>query len=126
MTRIYGSQNPPAVKSSARPTALSISITFVAALVFYLIAYTWLTRKQTAQGPWQVLFTNDAAGMPELVIQQTNRGLSNIHVRFVGETLSPTQKTGFVEFAKPQTPTPFGQLIYDDLMFMPGTENVPW
>ncbi len=121
LTLLAPHQNAARVKNAARPTFLSITITFVAALVFYLIAYSWLTRKQTASGPWQVLFTNDAAGVPELVIQQTNRGISNLHVRFVDEQLSPTQRTGFVEFRKPQTPTPFGQLIYDDLMFLPGT-----
>ena len=93
----------------------------MAALAFYFIAYSWLTRKQTAQGAWQVLFTNDVAGVPELVIQQTNRGISNLHVRFVDEKLSPTQKTGMVEFRNPQMPAPFGVVIYDDLMFLPGT-----
>lgn len=121
LTPVNPSQNAPCVKNSARPTALSITITFVAALVFYFIAYRWLTAKQTAQGPWQVLFTNDTAGVPELIIQQTNRGLSNVHVRFAAETLAATQQAAFVEFAKPQTPVPFGAVIYDDLMFLPGT-----
>jgi hypothetical protein len=115
------SQNAARVNKSARPTFLSITITFVAALVFYFIAYSWLNRKQTASGPWQVQFTTNAAGIPELVIQQTNRGIANVHVRFAGETLSPRQQVGLVEFRKPQTPTPFGAVIYDDLMFLPGT-----
>jgi hypothetical protein len=121
LTPVNRSQNSPRVKNSARPTFLSITITFTAALVFYLIAYSWLTRRQTSHGPWQVWFTNDSAGVPELVIQQTNRALSNVHVRFAGETLGATQQNGFVEFTKPQKPTPFGKVIYDDLMFLPGT-----
>jgi hypothetical protein len=114
-------QNAARVQKSGRPTFLSITITFVAALVFYLIAYSWLTKKQTANGPWQVQFTTNAAGIPELIIQQTNRGIANVRVRFVGESLSPTQTVGFVEFRKPQAHTPFGEVIYDDLMFLPGT-----
>ncbi len=121
LTPRNASQNAARVKKSGRPTFLSITITFVAALVFYLIAYSWLTRKQTASGPWQVEFTTNAAGVPELVIQQTNRGIANVHVRFVGENLSLTQQLASVEFRKPQTPTPFGEVIYDDLMFLPGT-----
>lgn len=109
------------MNKSARPTFLSITLTFGAALVFYFIAYAWLTKRQTSSGPWQVLFTTNAAGTPELVIQQPHRGISNVHVRFAGETLAATQKTGQVEFKQPKTTVPFGELIYDDLMFLPGT-----
>ncbi len=121
LTPCNASQNAARVTKSGRPTFLSITITFVAALVFYLIAYSWLTRKQTASGPWQVQFMTNSVGVPELVIQQTNRGIANVHVRFAGESLSPTQQVGVVEFQKPQTTTPFGEVIYDDLMFLPGT-----
>lgn len=106
---------------SARVTFLSIALTFVAATIFYFAAYTWLTRKQTGKGPWEVTFTNDVAGVPELIIRQANLGVSNVHVRLLGEKLSKTQQTATVEFLKPQQAVPFGQLLYDDLMFLPGT-----
>ena len=89
--------------------------------MFYFITYNWLSKKQTARGPWHVAFTNDTAGVPELVIAQPSLGILNVHVRFISESLSATQHAGVVEFAKPKTATPFGQVIYDDLMFMPGT-----
>jgi hypothetical protein len=103
----------------ARSTYLSITITFVVALIFYLVAYNWLTRRQTAKGPWQVVFTNTTAGVPELIISQARLGITNTHLHFAGETLS-TQAVGEVVFDKPQKPVPFGELLYDDLMFMPG------
>ena len=75
---------------SGRPTYLSIAITFVIALAFYFIAYNWLTRRQTARGPWQVVFTNTTSGVPELLLTPPQLGLSNVHVQFVGETIPPT------------------------------------
>jgi hypothetical protein len=113
--------NSRQVQNSARPTFRSIAITFVLAAVFYFIAYSWLSKRQTARGPWQVTFTNDAAGVPELIIAQRSIGVSNVYVRFDGESLNATQHTGVVEFAKPKAEVPFGRVIYDDLMFMPGT-----
>jgi hypothetical protein len=104
---------------SARPTFISIAITFVIALIFYFVAYTWLTGKQTGKGPWQAVFTNGVAG-PELIVAQPQLGISNVHIRFQGETLAATQKMGTVEFTKPKQSVPFGDVIYDDLMFMPG------
>lgn len=108
------------MKNKARPTYLSITITFVAALVFYFVAYNWLTKRQTGKGPWHVVFTNTAAGVPELIISQAQLRLTNVHVRFPGETVPATQSLGTVTFAKPQMATPFGQVVYDDLMFLPG------
>jgi hypothetical protein len=110
----------PPVKSG-RPTALSIGITLAAVLVFYFVAYSWLSKRQVNKGPWQVLFTNDVSGTPELVIDQPSLSISNVRVRFPGETLSSTQGTGFVEFRKPEMKPPFGARIFDDLMFLPGT-----
>lgn len=105
---------------SSRPTFVSIAITFGIALAFYLVAYTWLTRKQTGTGPWQATFTNSAAG-PELIIAEPQLGISNVHVVFLGESLAATQRADTVAFARPRTEVPFGQVIYDDLMFLPGT-----
>ncbi len=106
---------------SARPTFLSIAITFVLALGFYFAAYRWLSGCQTGRGPWEVMFTNDVAGVPEIVIAQPGLGVSNVHVRFPGEHFAASNAPAKVVFSTPKTPVPAGQLIYDDLMFLPGT-----
>lgn len=106
---------------SGRPTFLSIAITFVLAAVFYFVAYAWLSKRQTGKGPWHVVFTNDFAGTPEIIITQTNLGISNVCVRFLEEKLNATQHIGVVEFTKPETAVPFGTRVFDDLMFLPGT-----
>jgi hypothetical protein len=98
----------------------SVVLTFVIAAAFYVVAYTWLSRRQTGKGPWQVHFNTNSAGVPQLTIAQTALGLSNIVVQFPGEQLAPSNHIGAVAFAKPRAPTPFGVVIYDDLMFQPG------
>ena len=102
------------------PPYKSIAVTFVLALAFYIVAYSWLTRRQTMQGPWQVFFTNDLAGVPAIVITQPKLGLTNVTVLFPEEKISLTNSTGLVLFGTPQQPVPFGILLYDDLMFLPG------
>lgn len=101
-------------------TTKSIALTFVLALVFYFIAYAWLSKRQTGQGPWQVVFTNNLAGVPALVITQPKLGLTNVTLLFPEEKIPATNTTGLVLFDTPQKPVPFGTLLYDDLMFLPG------
>ena len=102
------------------PPYKSIAVTFVLALTFYIIAWSWLTRRQTMQGPWQVVFTNDLSGVPAIIITQPKLGLTNVTVLFPEEKIPATNTTGVVRFATPQLPVPFGTLLYDDLMFLPG------
>ena len=105
---------------SRAPTWKTVVLTFVIALVFYLAAYSWLNKRQTGKGPWQVNFTTNSAGVPQLIIAQPALGISNVVVQISGEPLAATNGTGVVLFAKPRQLTPFGRVIYDDLMFQPG------
>jgi hypothetical protein len=98
----------------------SIVLTFVAAVIFYLLAYSWMSKRQTGKGPWQVNFATNSAGTPQIIIGQSALGISNVVVSFEGEQLAATNATGAVAFDKPRKPTPFGRVIYDDLMFQPG------
>jgi hypothetical protein len=92
----------------------------VVAVIFYFAAYYWLSKRQTGKGPWQVNFTTNDQGAPQLVINQPTLGLSNVVVQFADERLAPTNRTGVIRFAKPKQTTPFGSVAYDDLMFQPG------
>jgi hypothetical protein len=106
--------------NSSGITWKSALLTFAVALVFYVLAWSWLTRRQTGRGPWQVAFGTNAAGVPQLVIQQPALGITNVTVRFPGEPVG-TNGTGVVAFLKPRMPVPFGRVAYDDLMFQPGS-----
>jgi len=102
----------------------SVVLTFVGAVIFYALAWSWLNKWQTGTGPWEVSFSTNSTGVPQLIIAQPSLRISNITVLFEGETLAATNGTGLVAFHKPKTQTPFGRVIYDDLMFQPGSVAV--
>jgi hypothetical protein len=106
---------------SPAATWKSVVLTFVLAVIFYMFAWSWMAKRQTGQGPWVVDFGTNAAGGPQIVITQTARGISNVTVRFEGEQLDATNRTGRIAFKAPRTTTPFGRVVYDDLMFQPGS-----
>jgi hypothetical protein len=109
---------------SRSATWKSITLTFILAVIFYALAWSWMSKRQTGKGPWEVNFSTNMAGVPQLVIAQPALGFSNIIVRFEGETLAATNATGVVAFHNPRMRTPFGRVIYDDLMFQPGSVAV--
>ena len=98
----------------------SVAATFVAAGIFYALAYSFMMNRQRGKGPWQVNFTTNSAGVAQLVIAQPSLGISNVTVQFAGEKLAATNGTGRVAFDRPRQSTPFGYVAYDDLMFQPG------
>jgi hypothetical protein len=98
----------------------SVALTFVLAVIFYVLAYAFMSKRQGGKGPWQVTFTTNSAGVPRVIIGQPALGISNVTVQFTVEKFAATNRTGTVAFAAPRQPTPFGFLIYDDLMFQPG------
>jgi hypothetical protein len=105
---------------SSGVTWKSVVLTFVIALIFYILAWSWMSRRQVGQGPWQVTFGTNTAGVPQIIITQNALGISNVVVRFEGETAG-TNALNTVAFSKPKMPTPFGRVVYDDLMFQPGS-----
>ena len=105
---------------SSSVTWKSVVLTFVLAVIFYALAYSWMTRRQTGKGPWQVSFTTNSSGVPVLSVAQPVLGISNVVIQLAGEQLAASNSTGVVHFARPKQPTPFGRVAYDDLMFQPG------
>ena len=110
----------PHMKSPA-VTWKSVALTFVGAVIFYALAWSWMNKWHSGKGPWVVNFSTNSAGVPQLVIAQPSLGFSNITVRFEDEMLAATNGTGFVSFDGPKKTTPFGRVIYDDLMSQPGS-----
>ncbi|MDB6021483.1 MAG: hypothetical protein JWQ04_1340 [Pedosphaera sp.] len=96
-------------------------IAFVIALAVYAVFYSFIEHRRTRQGPWLVTFTNDA-GTPALVINEPRLNLANCKITFPDESASPTNST--LVFAQPQPvpfDVPFGQCIFEDTTFQPGT-----
>ena len=104
----------------ARPFILA----FVLALVGYVLCYHAIEYRRTRKGPWEVGFTKNAGGEPTLIINQAMLGVTNVQIIFPGETTSATNPAEVMVFNQPQPVpynVPFGQCVFLDLTFLPGT-----
>lgn len=94
---------------------------FVAALLLYVIAFGFLQSCRTTKGPWHVTFLSDASGVPGLEIKQDKLNVSK-RIKFTDQTIPEKNLAREVVFNDPtQTNIPFGQVIFQDLTFLPGT-----
>jgi hypothetical protein len=117
---------------------------FAVALACYVAVYSAIEHRRTRKGPWEVVFTNNAAGTPTLIVNQPSLGISNVAVSFEG---ADTQLSTNVAAAtdSPSTPpipanffgsarihrysrpfpvpfaVPFGECLFMDTTFLPGT-----
>src|SRR5205809_7804765 len=92
------------------------------AVLVYIISYGGIEHRRTRKGPWEVTFTNDAAGAPTLVINETKLGITNLQITFSGETNRATNT--FLSFRQPREvpyDIPFGKCVFMDTTFLPGT-----
>ena len=112
---------------------------FVLTLVLYFVGFYGMEHLRERKGPWRVNFDAAAVGGPTMIIHQRALGIDGFRVVFEG-TSSGGLKSGGVVFDNPKlngqsmdtTPessqelkqrafaVPFGDCIYQDLMFLPG------
>jgi hypothetical protein len=92
----------------------------VIAVVLYVAAFGWFEHRRTFKGPWEVSFRADAAGTPSLLITQTHLDISET-IRFPGQTVQPSSFSRTIVFGPTPPELPFGELIYQDPTFLPGT-----
>jgi hypothetical protein len=97
-----------------------LAICLVIAVVFYVAAFGWIQHRRTAKGPWVADFRADAAGAPALLISQTNLNISETIV-FAGQTIHLENFSRTIIFDQAPPDLPFGELIYQDPTFLPGT-----
>jgi hypothetical protein len=97
-----------------------LAICLVIAVVFYVAAFGWIEHRRTARGPWVADFRADAAGTPALYIFQTNLNISESIV-FPGQTVHLSNFSRTISFGQSPPYLPFGELIYQDPTFLPGT-----
>ena len=101
-----------------------VVLAFVISLVGYVAIYYGIEHRRTFRGPWRVTFTNTAAGMPELIVNQPQLGIANLRIDFPNDKLPPTNSSGLMIFDTPKPwpyPVPFGQCLFMDTTFQPGT-----
>jgi len=94
---------------------------FAIALVLYVIFYNFIEHRRTRRGPWRATFTTEG-GVPALIVNEPQLGISNVTMTFPNERISPTNLP--LVFAQPQPvpfDVPFGKCLFMDTTFQPGT-----
>lgn len=102
----------------------TVVFAFLLALVGYLVIFYGLEHLRNRKGPWQVGFDQGTAAQPRIVIDQPWLHITNVQVTFAGSHLASTNSPATLAFGQPQPvpyPVPFGQCVFMDTTFLPGT-----
>ena len=98
---------------------------FLIAVVGYVVLYNLIERARIRRTPWEITFTQ-TNGTPALIVRQDQLAAESRTVIFRGANLASwaAQKPERILFdqARPVPfPVPFGQCIFLDTTFLPGT-----
>jgi hypothetical protein len=97
-----------------------LALTFVIALVFYIASFAWIEHRRTFRGPWEITFVSDASGHPSLAIAQPALNITQ-SIDFAGQKIAATSMSQKQTFAEAVKEIPFGEMIFQDPTFLPGT-----
>jgi len=112
---------------------------FAGTLVLYLAGFYGIEHLRERKGPWRVSFDATATGGPTMTISQPALGIDGFRVVFDGadtnglasgeltfdepgrnaQSMDKTPESS-QELKQKSFPVPFGECIYQDLMFLPG------
>ena len=76
-----------------------------------------------SKGPWEITFTSDGEGHPTLDILQPKLKISE-RVRFPDGKAGRSNVAEVVRFRETTTNLPFGEMLMQDALYMPGTITV--
>jgi len=108
-------QNP---KSFLGPK--QVALTFLAALVLYFSAFYFIEHVRHRKGPWEATFAVAEDGVPTVMVRQKALGPEGVLLRFPREKTPWKEGPVPVSFSEPGVEVPFGEVIYEDLTFLPG------
>jgi hypothetical protein len=98
-----------------------LGIAFVLAVVLYAASFAWIQHKRDSKGPWTVIFLSDNSGSPYVLISQPALKIDNCKISFPGQKASRPNLVRPVYFDGPTTNIPFGEVVFQDPTFLPGT-----
>lgn len=98
-----------------------VALAFLMAVILYAVSYGCDRHLRLRRGPWQVTFTAETNGTPAIIIRQEKLGVAEFKIIFAGEQVPAGFRPATVAFDTPAKTPPFGQWVFDDLMWLPGT-----
>lgn len=105
-----------------RGLLIQFVLLFALVLVGYALVFGWIERRRVTKGPWEITFSSKAEH-PELIIQQPTLNIRDVRIVFA-DAIAPSNTVERIQFTKAQNPpyaVPFGECIFQDLLFLPGT-----
>lgn len=97
-----------------------VVVLFGVVLVLYLMAFHGIEHMRHRKGPWVVEFSRNEAGDPAVVVSQGWLGIESVALQFPGERAESVALPQRVAFERPGRGIPFGEVLYEDLTFLPG------
>ena len=99
-------------------------LAFLLATICYIFFYRSIEYRRIRKGPWQVTFTNNATGVPLVLVNQPKLAITNVQLVFPDQSPPPPSQFGTFLFSQPQ-PVPFqvgfASCVFMDTTFLPGT-----
>jgi hypothetical protein len=96
----------------------SLILFALAIFAVYFVVFYGIEGCRSAKGPWEVTFGTNEGG-PLVVVKQP-RLKYDFRIAFPGERAAATNLPQTVKFDRPKREAPFGKVIYEDLMQLPG------
>jgi hypothetical protein len=101
---------------------LQLLLVGTTALIGYATMYHWIEHRRVVKGPWLITFASES-GVPVLRVNQTTLGITNLQIVFASAHAA-TIMAQTIDFshARPWPyAVPFGQCVFMDTTFLPGT-----
>jgi hypothetical protein len=93
---------------------------FAIAVVLYVAGFGWIQHRRVFKGPWEITFITDGAGRPSLLISEPRLKISG-KIVFPGRQIASANLARMQRFDGAVTRLPFGEMIFQDPTFLPGT-----
>jgi len=97
-------------------------LAFLFALILYAVFYGGIEHLRTRKGPWGVRFGATSDQVPSVTIHQQTLAISDVQIIFPGQAaLATNMVISFAQARPVPYDVPFGQCIFMDTTFLPGT-----
>lgn len=91
-------------------------------LLVYAFTFYWIEHRRVAKGPWIVDFGYEGFAA-RLTVNQHSSGITNVQIvlRAIRPLTNAPAQVHFVTARNPPFAVPFGECVFQDLLFLPGT-----
>jgi hypothetical protein len=93
---------------------------FLIAVTAYAGFFALDRHLRLRRGPWEITFRNETNG-PAILVNEPKLGIAEVKIVFPGEAPFASGVPAVVRYDEPLKALPAGRVVFDDLMYLPGT-----